>query len=502
MGNKLVQSHIFTLIWSLSNSEKKYLRKHYLSGNESADFVQLFNIIDSSKLRSIEKIQRKIESIPNLSRKKNYLLEAINNTLYHLNANRTMAMQISKDIVIIDALISKNLLDQALKIIKQNKKRASEIEDYTNLVRLLSYEKIIIKHNENKNRDKVLNEIGKQESIALDNLRIEKKYSALKGEVWETIKNEGNLPYLHLLEQIEEQLSTPYFHDENFAHTFNSKSHFNSAKFLFQDVKGNKEMATFYMKKQVQLFDDNPLMKEERKYDYLTVLNNYAMSIGKNGNLKKALDIFSQMEQLECSTEYLKLKKFEYLASNKLGLIVDNQISHNYMGFISYCEEGLEKYGKKLNKLFQVICVYNLGNHYIYLGDFKKALEFNYKVLNEKFSFRKDVQKFARLIQVVIHIELKNYMNLEYYLQSIKRYFSKQSNLYAFESWFLEFLDKYVALLVIDENAAQKFLISKSLEVESMKSTESWVKVTGYFDFTGWFHYKIDSKPMMKTQKL
>ncbi len=498
MGKLTVQTHVFDLIWSLTNAEKKHLRKHYLSGNDRADFVQLFNIIDRNKGKSVEKTQRKIESISNLSRKKNYLLEAINNTLFNVNSERIVSNQILKDLVIIDALIEKNLLAQAQKLIRQNKKRAQSIEDFVLLVKLLKYEKITVKHNENSKRDIWLAEIDKEELVALDNIRVEKKYASLKGQIWETIKNEGNLPYLHLLEQVEEHLSTPYFHDENFAHTFSSKCQFNSAKFLWQDLQGNKEVALVYMKNQCKLYDDYPEMKKEKRYDYLTVLNNYCMTIGRTGNLEKALEWYEKMGELECETPYLKLKQFEYLASNKLGLIVDNQISASFQGFVEYCEKGLVEHGDKLNKLFQVVCIYNLGNHYFYSGNFKKALEFNYQVLNDNFKFRKDIQKFARLLQAIIHIELKNYVNLEYYLQSIKRYFSNQSNLYAFESWFLEFLDVYIGKLLVDEDDALEYMVSRQGEMEIMRSSESWARVTNYFDFYGWFQYKMEGKSMMK----
>lgn len=498
MGKHTIQEHIFDLIWSLSNAEKKYARKHYLSGNDDADFVKIFDIIERSKGKPIAKVQKKLEGIANLSRKKNYLLDVINNTLYQFSPQQSISNQVQKDILIIDALIHKNLLSQAAKMIKQNKKKAHEIEDFNALIRLIELEKIIINQNESKRKQEILSKLSLEETLVHDNLRMEQKYGVLRNKIWETIKNEGKLPYLHLLQEIEDIMGTPYFHDENFAHTFKSKCEFNNAKHMFQDLIGKSDLALIFIKNQCKLYDDHAIMKSEKKYNYLTALNSYCNTEGQAGNIEKALEGFDKMLQVDCNTPFLKLKQFEYVAANKLGLLVDHQVSIHYPEFIEFVEEGLKIYADDMNKLYRVVCIYNMSNHYLYSGNYKEALRYNYMVLNDSYSFRKDIQKFARLLQVIIHIELGNYDNLEYYLNSIKRYFSEQSNLFAIESWFLEFLKEYTSKILVNEKSAIQYLKNKEPELDALQEGDSWRKVTAYFDFRGWFDYKLHGKKMMK----
>ncbi|MBL8007530.1 MAG: hypothetical protein JNJ56_08365, partial [Ignavibacteria bacterium] len=163
-------------------------------------------------------------------------------------------------------------------------------------------------------------------------------------------------------------------------------------------------------------------------------------------------------------------------------------------------EEGLIKFGDKINKESEVLFYYNIAYLYFGIGDYENSLNWNNKIINDKeLNIREDLQCFSRILNLLIHYELKNYELIEYIVKSTRRYLSNKNNLSKFEITVLNFLRKLISASKEEEKNYIFNLWKKELRNIAEDILE--IKVFEYFDFISWLESKIEGKKFQEIVK-
>ncbi len=99
----------------------------------------------------------------------------------------------------------------------------------------------------------------------------------------------------------------------------------------------------------------------------------------------------------------------------------------------------MTRFDKILSNDYRILFHYQLG--YIYFADAKysAALKHLNKILDKRGDPRADVQSYGRVLNLMVHHELKNYDLIEYLCRSTRRFLNKKNRLYAFEKTILDF---------------------------------------------------------------
>ena len=96
--------------------------------------------------------------------------------------------------------------------------------------------------------------------------------------------------------------------------------------------------------------------------------------------------------------------------------------------------QGMDKYQSKINKARELAFYYNISILYFMLDDIDHALLWLSKILNHtKTVRRKDIQRFAEILQLFYHYKLNNFDLLYNLTSSVKRKISRWKKLTAFE---------------------------------------------------------------------
>lgn len=156
-------------------------------------------------------------------------------------------------------------------------------------------------------------------------------------------------------------------------------------------------------------------------------------------------------------------------------------------------ENGIKNLKEKINKEAEVLFAFNISYLYFGADDFDNSLKWLNKIINDKeLNIREDIQCFARIINILVHYEMKNYDLIDYIIKSTKRYLSGKNKLLKFEQTFLSYIKK----LINSKNEKDKIYVYEQMlfELTSLSKDDSEINLNDYFDFFAWLESKIKNK--------
>lgn len=136
---------------------------------------------------------------------------------------------------------------------------------------------------------------------------------------------------------------------------------------------------------------------------------------------------------------------------------------------------------------------YYIAYAYFAIGDYRTSLRWVNTIIASKTDLRSDLLCFTRLLSLILHVELDNYMQLEYVFRSTHAYFIKRERLYQVEDCFLKCLKK---IFQVDDKQEQEVLYrSLKKELQELLNDPFEKRSLEYFDFMTWLDSKIERKP-------
>lgn len=490
MANQL-SSHLYDLIYSLSSSERRYFKlyiKNHL-GKQNDLSVKLFDLIARNEGKPIEKVEKKITFTKHPSRLKNYLYDLILKSLESYHSKTSVAIKIRKQINQIENLYNKALYDQCASLAKKALKEAEKIDNQNFKIDIITWHLNALKQVENSKSSNTIAKLQTLQQEAINKLKLEKEFNKLSQSVYDLTKKLGTLHTQENEDKLKELIDNPFLSDYSMATSFSSKSSYNSIFSGYYSFLGDIKKMSFFSRQNLMLYEDYPARKNSDQFNYVTQLNNYALSCSQLKDYEKADYYFSKMASIEPNTIQIEVKIFEFIAANRLDLYLRSGDLKQALKAVVDTEEGLKKYGKKVSDLFKTVMYSNLCYLFLATKTFKKALAYNNLILNSKnVSYRSDIFRFARIMNLLIHYEMGDKLSIEYFYDATKRFISKQNNIYVFEDWFLSFFKE-----LISKKQAPHFFKEKELELLNILKDKKERKVISHFNILAWLRTKHES---------
>jgi tetratricopeptide (TPR) repeat protein len=243
----------------------------------------------------------------------------------------------------------------------------------------------------------------------------------------------------------------------------------------------------------VEFAESNPDMINDNQIRFLVALNNLLNiqdELGKDEEVKATLE---KIRSIRSKSTDIQMRVFTFTYTIEFTRLIIRGDFEKCISLRPEVEEGLIKFGNKINHEYLLALRFNLFYAYFGVGDFNESLKWLNKIVNDwHVELRKDVYSFIRIINLIIHLELGNADLLSYEIQSAKRFFKKEERLFRFETIILAFIEE----ISIINNRTSRTNAFKKLKttLRQLQTDHHESQIMEFFDFDSWIESKLQGK--------
>lgn len=500
-----VKDDLFQLIKSLDQTEKRYFKVFstmHIKGSDSNKYASLFDAIDSQDAYDEREIRKKFQNerfLNQLHVAKNYLYNIILKSLrlYHSEKSKlNELMDILRDVQI---LYDKSLYKQCRKLLERAKKIALTYEKYSQLLAVLDWEKTLARTSSYADTnekellgfyDEINETLGKISNI--------NEYWKLTMKSFRLMKKKGEIRNKTELKQFNEIIKNPLLLSEDKANTFISKTFYFNIKGLYYLTNKDFKNLHTHCVRLVALLEENPLLMKEE--NYIASLYNLLLVQIELKKYDEALVTIKKLRSIETKSDSMQARIFVTSYDTELNLYLRTGEFEKGLKLVKEIESGLKRFKEKINKESEALFAFNIAYVHFGLGNYNDSLKLLNDIINDKeLNIREDLQCFARILDLLVHYELKNFDLIEYKMKSTRRYLSNKDKLNKFELIILNYMRK---LLNAKSDDDRNFIFREwKKELTQISGDILEIKAFEYFDFLSWLESKLKKKSFWEIVK-
>lgn len=502
--------NLFQLIKSMSKAEKGYFKKYASMHTigEKNNYVKLFDAIEKQAEKSeiynedsIKKLfnEKFIRQLPVV---KNYLYKIILESLQLFSSVERAESQVRDLTEQYDILSGKVLVKQAGELLKKAKKIAVENEMFPELMNILSREKILARSVMEPDEFQLASgRIYGEELDVLEKMKNTVDYAELRSKLVKFISvlGSGFVRNEDERKQLNDLLSHPLLESEERAVTSRTRRLFYQYRANLYLYLGDLETSYSYQVKHLLLSEESQKKNVPRRY-LMTALNNVL-------TLQIRLKKYD-----ECEETLFKMKNFENIYDTRLNesdkafrvysviatevpLRMDKRDYELGLELVKDYSEQLNKCETMLNTGWRVVCYYFLGSFYFLLENFQKAQGWLNKIIQiSSTDFYSDYQCYARIMNLIVNYELKNFEHLDYVMKSTYYFLRKRNKIYKYEQIIIKFMKR--SLRSSSEKALLELFEEMKYELEAILKDDYEKHAFDAFNIIPWLESRIEKKPM------
>ena len=491
---------LFHLIKILSKAEKRNFKLYAKrqAGNTDAKFILLFDTLDSMEEYDEEKILKKVHikkvQLPNM---KAHLYTQVLISSRLISVKHNVSIQLHEQIDFARILYDKGLYKQSLKLLDKAKKAALESEMFTIALEIVEFEKNI----ETLHITRSATQRAEQLSIQTTDLcRIIDSTNRLSNISIQLYSLYLKLGYVRSKRDMDlvESFFRPKL-DEYLARelTFTERMLVYQAEMWYTYIRYDFVGCYKYSAKTIELFESNPSMIP-LYYDLLIKsFSRNLESLFLLGSYERLIEKLEKFEQevvpIMCSTNsHAEVMAMLALYFNKIHVIFITGTFSENKGIIEPIEAFLHEYGHHIDTYHKTLFYYKIACLYFGMGDYANCIGYLQKIINTKdSSIRRDVQCFARILNLIASYESGQDTNLDYQIRNVYAYLVKMNDMHAVQKEMIAFLKKLNTMYAADFKKELKVLYNKLLPYESHAYER---RPFLYLDVLSWLESKIRDK--------
>ena len=500
---KVPSEFLFELVNSLTPSEKVYFSKfssRHVIGDEN-NYIKLFNEINKQPFYDEKALLKKFAEekfIKQFSAAKNYLINEILRSLENYHKDDSIDSKISNLISQYVILYKKTLFKHSEVILKRAKNLATETERYVKLVEIINYEKNFdyMKFG-NPEFDKLSKQRADEEKDVLRKLENISEYNLLYVKFSSIYKKLGVSRDRKDVLKYSSVMKNKLMKSESNALSVRAKNLFYIINYMYNYSTGDSKSAFEFGMKRLKLVESNPQKISAQKSEMIYALSDVIALSYNMGNFNLCLNYLRKLR--ETADQFKNLKSLStqlemYLRSYdvEINMYCDTGKFREGIKLIPEVEGWLEKYHNKIPSSMLLKTFYLIAYTCFGAGDYERALIWINQIINDKSSYRLDYKAFARIMNIIIHFELKNFILLEYELKSLKRFLEKRDKIFEYEKSVLQTFTKLIK--IEDENDIQFELNKLKEKILNLNKDEYECKANEYLDVITWIESKLTGK--------
>jgi hypothetical protein len=481
------QEQLFYLIKSLSNSEKRNIRKNFCI---DSNYLKLFDAIDYQDEydnKEIRELFKNTKFIRQLHVTKNYLTKQILKSLRNDNSTISVDTKLNNYLSEIELLYKKELFDYCLQLIQKAEKLGKQFEKYNYLNLIQNWKRKIYMQQKNIfEHSGFVKKIIEQQTSNIKVISNENKYWELTLDQFDNFEKSQN--------ERKEFFENKLLQNEANALSLRAKINYYHIHYSNTVISNVENNGLDNLNKLVELLETNPRRITDDPTSYITTLNNKVsllLTIKQYDEipslLKKIREIPEKYDIHNKEKISVKLKLRTY--NVELEMYRDLKQFEKAEVLIEEVENFLIENDKSITKNYIVLFYYQFAYIFFMLNNYNKSLSWTNRLLqNDLTRIRDDIYLYSRFLNLMIHFELSNNIVLKYAVDATRKSLRKKRSLLNFEKVLLRFFSK----ISMARKEERKSLFLK-LENDLFEKIDDKMKldILDYIDFESWITHKL-----------
>lgn len=464
---------LFELIKAMSASEKGYFKKYTLTHAKNHDqvYIRLFNILSSQKEYDEKKLVNALKK-NSVSKKfgsyQNYLYKLIlrSQRAYHSDVSfSTKTMELLLDAIL---LKNKGLIDHSNKLLEQAKRSAIDEDDLILLMKIQQQQR----ENNIKTADHNLielncNELSSEMFDLSNQIKEDIEINRLRNETHLlNLKYGDDAKDAFVRNRVKRILIDPLLDPKKKFATLEMFFWSLYIKHVCYAMLGDLVAVVKTIKMQIAVLEKHPLFHTDhlkRRYGLVLcdILREFLVL-----EIEEAEEIFKKIQSIKMDSIQLEIQLFYFSYSNIMGAYIHYQIPEKGIALIPELTINLKKHSDKLSETHLLIIQGNISILYFMKNDFSNALKWMNKTLKySKNELRLDTYSEVRILNILIHYELKNFMLVDSLLIALERALTKSEIMDPFSKIMIYHLKKIIFLNDKKERNEQLLLLKGKLNI-------------------------------------
>lgn len=479
------KGQLYELISKMSASEKRYfkLNSHWKSSDK--DYLNLFDCLEKQKVFDEAALVKHMKSkgfSGQLHVCKNYLGQLI------LKSLRSFHAKISKDAILkdrlrnIEILYRKELYAHCMEDILRAEKLAKTYQLNLMLMDVLSWKRRLLL------------------SWKPENITVVREVLDEEMEVW-SLQQEMELYWDLMLksqrlsrEEAKQMLAHPLLKEEKESALLQASVFADQIRYQLNIMSGDGKNAPAILKASLLKMEAQKHRIKESPGAYINALNNLLSFYLYNKNYEEVNTLLKKVKYVaetfgiqKKDKLFLKLQLRSY--NIELEMYRDTKDLEKASNLIKELEIFMEKSRKNIPHSYTLLFWFQFANVSFMKEDFSAALKQVNCILEARFrNLRKDLDLYSRWLNLFIHLEMKNYMVLRYYIDSVRRFAKK---IRALDLQERSILRAMIDLSQTEEKEHRKIYEQLYTDLFEKVTEASNQNVLSYIDVADWLKKKI-----------
>jgi len=501
-------NQVFNLVKSLSKSEKRNFRLYSgrIQDRNDLMYLKLFDVLDKSSDFEDKLVLKKMGNLSSVqySNLKRHLYLQILISLRHLHKEKKAYIKIREYIDFAYILYDKGLYIPALKILDKAKKISlRNFTDFSALT-IIEIEKMIqSRHITRTNTASIEALVGEAFELG------ETISSRVKISNLQVLLHRYYIKNGHVRNKKEEENIKSFFNKniQNFKITrlgMMEKVFFFQSYVWYYYILNDFEKCYDYAFKWVELFEKS---EELLRRDVDLYLRGYHYLMTSAFNTQRLREYRIHLEDLErfrhekynTFNNNTKITSFFYVHFGRMNL-------HFLQGSFDLGVDGIKKTLLRMKRYKEYIdqhkaMILNYKIAWMYTGNemYKKANQHLLNIINDtSFSLREDIQIYARLMHMMLHVDTESYDILNYLIKNYRKYIVSTKDKNIFHELALRFFSELARQPILE----RKRIYSKYLkEFSNLRKDKYAQRAFLYLDIISWLESKVENQPISKVIK-
>ncbi|MNJ84849.1 hypothetical protein D3C87_23090 [compost metagenome] len=501
-------NELYKLIKSLTKSEKRFFKLSSALQSGEKNYLKIFDFIEKQGAYKEEDLKEFFQNetfVKHLPSEKNHLYRLILKSLRVYYSEQSASSILKQELKNVEILYNKALYKECEKFVQRAKSLAVEHEEFYYWYELISWEKKLLEAAyEDGEFSRNLDDIITEEEAVIAKLRNLAEYQVIYSKINLIFRAGGFTRNEEERKIVDDIADYHLIKGKNTALSTRASSMCYYIKGLCAATNRNYEDSFQFFNRTKDILDNNPLIKEDLGQRYILTLSHLLRCYIDNKQFKEAANIIHEIRALEGKKGFnsmdLSLRIFTISYNGEFAL---NHATGNFEASAKLADEvraRLRDLDDKVSKEQNILFSYNQAYTYFGIGDYKKALSTLNEVLNDNEQrLRQDIYSFARIFNLIIHLELENYDFLEYVIKSTNRYLSKHDRDYEIENVVIKHLRKLAKSMNITQR--NEILAKMKTEVTELMKDQQERVILDYFHLPAWIDSKLDKTDFSKSIK-